>query len=121
MAINILAPIADLQAQIDSIKDSIRAAIRNLPDNPRIQRLDQQCFVVKSGDLGNNWTPQHHDFRAQYERIIQEVDKLPIAHIPAFFQKVVDEGKIRETGGYYFTFHDDVRNHMKTLIENTEK
>lgn len=116
MAINILESIADLQTQIDSIKDSIRTKLRELPDNPRIKRLDERCFIINRSDLGNNWTPQHHDFKAQYERIITEIDKLPIANVPGLFKRIIEDGKIREKSGYYFTFHDDVRGFLKSLV-----
>jgi hypothetical protein len=112
----ILTSIEDLQRQIDSIKESIAAKVRELPDNPRIQRLGDGCFLIHRADIGQNWTPQHHDFRVQYERIIVEVNKLPISQIPGFFKRVIEEGKIRETGGHYFTFHNDVRIFLKSLV-----
>lgn len=113
---SILAPITDLQNQIEAIKASIKQAISAFPDNPRIKRLDERCFVINSGDLGNNWSVQHHDFRTQYERIMTEIDKLPIANIPTFFKRVVEDGKIRESDCYCFTFHDDVRRHLSELL-----
>jgi hypothetical protein len=62
----IQAAVADLEQRLADLKTAINDELESLPDNPKIKRLNDQCFVVSSKELGKNWSPGFHDFKDQY-------------------------------------------------------
>lgn len=107
----------DLIVQGVKIKRAIKNKIRNLPDNPRIKRLSKRCFVLNSSDLGNNWTAEHHDFKATYRAINRELAKKSVESILAFLVELVEKGKIYlPAQKYTLRPHKDVLEHLQKLL-----
>ena len=51
--------------------------IQSSEDNPRIERLSSspKGFTISSKDLSGNWSPFFHDFKAQYQAIIDKLNE----------------------------------------------
>ena len=100
----------------------LKTHILALPDNPRINRITSQCFTINSKDLGSNWSPEHHNFKKQYELIVKELQASKPANVFNKLHKIISEGKIvtSTTTGYLRTnhtlnLHPDVVSHLRKL------
>lgn len=72
----ILDRLVSIARQVRQMMPEIADGVKSLPDNPEIVSRSAQgrSFVIRSSALSgrngvSNWTPFHHDWRAQYERI----------------------------------------------------
>lgn len=101
--------------QLDQLVNNLVAAILALPDNPRITRVSNNCFVLCSKDLGNNWTPTHHDFKKQYQLIVDTIRRSHAIDAMDTLQRIINEGKIKD-GTNKVNLHPDVIEHLKTLL-----
>lgn len=104
--------------------DTLQAMIAELPDNPRINRLSKNCFTIRSKDLGNNWTPEHHDFKWQYNAIIVDLQNRGPMDAMSKLQAIIGSGKVHRPGspvspayGNYVNLHPDVITNLRTLLE----
>lgn len=108
--------IEKMRDKIEQCKKELKKKILSLPDNPKIKRLDNRCFTIKFSDLGNNWSPKYHDFKAQYEIICEQIDKLSFEQILKFLQTIVNTGKYRFwEQNYTMIFHPTVVQFLKEL------
>ena len=113
-----------IQSKVRTIKQSICQQILDLPDNPRINRLSGKgnCFIIQFKNLGNNWSPEFHDFKIQYKKIVEMIDKLELESILPFLKKVIEDGFIYISSGnfdrkYKFTFNPEVIEFIKNCVE----
>ena len=96
--------------------------IAALPDNPRIHRMNDRCFVVSKKDLGDNWTPEHHDFQWQYRAVIASIQRAKAVDAIAALRAIVAAGKVRypncpsDNSHKYVNLHPDVIANLKTLL-----
>jgi len=109
-----------LQAQqeaIHKIKEELQAAISALPDNPSIKRLGHGAFTISSKDLGNNWTPEFHDFKIQYGILITLIDKTQPDKLANVLTEVINNGKLRDKDrNRTVYFHPEVIKLLKELF-----
>jgi len=111
------------QAERKRLMEAIAAEVQALPDNPRIKRLpgNPHCFIARSKDVfaSGNLTPEHHDFKRQYELVVDEISKA--ADPIEFLRHILTEGKVRlsrgATGCPHATLrlHPDVVNHLSRM------
>ena len=90
--------------------DKIKNYILTLPDNPKINRLNKNCFVINSKDLGNNWSVGYHNFKKQYEYIVSELEKCKPDDVIDKLCRIIIDGKL----------HSDVITKLRKII-NYEK
>jgi hypothetical protein len=110
--------IKDLAIQGAEIQRAIKNKIRNLPDNPRIKRINKQCFVMSSANLGNNWSAEHHDFKATYRIINREIAKKSPQIMLTFLTELIETGKIYLSAQKYtLRPHKDVISYLKEIIK----
>lgn len=96
---------------MSGIVASLKQTILDLPDNPRIKRMGPHCFIMSSKHLGDNWSVEHHDFKRQYELIVQELEKSSTEDIIKKLKTIVSEGKVRIPSTFSHTtvkLHPDV-------------
>lgn len=127
---------------MDRILSQLKQKILDLPDNPRINRINSKCFTMKFSDLNNNWTPVHHDFKAQYCHIVDLIERAETKNKTNVVKNAVKKGTILVKGQYvdapsYFSLnlyefrdtgeprytirlHPDVRNHLAELFGMTK-
>ena len=114
--------IQDIDAALDAAtraKQTLVDRIGALPDNPRIQRLTDKCFVIMSSDLDDNWTPNYHDFRLQYRLLQALVMKTSFEKLKSTLEGVVATGTLPVTTLQYdrgFKLHPDVIANLKAMI-----
>lgn len=112
--------IANVEHDIAAVKQRLIDEIQALPDNQLIQRggSNPSCFVVRSSDLLDNWTPEFHDFRHQYDLLASEIRSRRIESIIPLLKSVINFGQVQRAGNKrYIRFHPIVRQHIKRLFE----
>ena len=108
--------IKKLNKEAGRIKAMIMAKVSSLPDNPKINRISPNCFTIKSSDLGDNWTPTHHDFKKQYSLIYDKLKTKSLDKIIPYITDLAKTGKLKISEGYTQNLHDEVRKYLKELI-----
>lgn len=102
--------------KIETIRQDIEAAILRLPDNPNIKRIGKSpnCFVMSSKTLfaSNNWTAFYHDFKKQYQRIVEIISTSAVEHIMTNLNTIITTGRYQQD-----KFHPDVIDHLKNLVK----
>ena len=100
---------------------ALTTKIEELPDNPRIKRLPgpASCFVMRASDLGNNWTPAHHDFQVQYRAIKAALQAVKPMRVMGRLRTIIRTGQIvgSKKMGDKIILHKDVIAHLKTLLD----
>jgi len=127
---------SDIQEAIKAAEDAIAKVfdiIQSLPDNEKIQRLNKSCFVVMKSNLGNNWTPEHHDFKFQYNAVCLAVKRVDISKAYNKLKEIVETGKVVVTsegyaenpfslkvekggGKFVLNLHKEVVENLKTVL-----
>lgn len=109
--------IGKLAEEAQRIKDGLKAEIAALPDNPKIKRLSDSpsCYSVKAGDLGNNFSAEYHDFKWQYERIIEIIDKTDTLNLPTVLAGLVMGARYKKDQRI-ITFHPEVIRRLTEII-----
>lgn len=103
----------------ESLKAELSALIAGLPDNPRIHRLLPNCFVMSFKDMGRRWSPENHNFKAQYQAILGLLDGVPLGQGVQRVRSAIAEGSIRIANGgnsYTLHFHPDVIAHVEKAL-----
>lgn len=98
----------ELSQHAARIKQDAKAALSDLPDNPRIKRVAEGCFIVSSSDLGTNWSPFHHDFKAQHSKLEDFIEQTPVEHLGNAVGRVIQTGSTGRAGDQGQKFHPDV-------------
>ena len=117
---NELASEVDRHAKtMKGIIDELMVCILSLPDNHRIRRFhgNPHAFVMSFKDLGDNYSPEHHDFKKQYELVVAELDKVQPYNIMRRPLTIIGEGKIQvgSSRTYCVNLHPDVLGHLKKV------
>lgn len=66
---------------IEDIKQKINIMVQDLPDNPDVNRISKNCFVMQFSKTTNpqtgfsNWLPKFHDWKYQYKMIMREIGR----------------------------------------------
>ena len=140
---DIAKTIQDLKTRVEGFRSGLMKLIEELPDNPRIKRLGSSgCFTMSVRDtfqalkvgeykdgkekrkLISNWCPEFHDFKRQYQRIAQIINKERFETIISTVEKIIKEEKwfypgTLRTSGWTFQFHPEVVSHLKSLWSST--
>jgi len=98
------------------IRIQIAARIKSLPDNPRIHRLSDRCFILQFKDLGCNWTPEYHDFKRQYGLLSQCIEKRRPETLLSFLKTTVQERSFKVNNNYSVKLHPDVVGYLRSLF-----
>ena len=112
--------LAKYEEALEVLKQDLISKIRELPDNPKIHRAkgNPHCFVMRSKDLGDCWSAEYHDFKYQYEVIIEMIEKRDIKQIKKLFQKILSEGRVyyeSSNGRNTHIFHPSVVEMLRNL------
>lgn len=118
-----LRKIDDVRRQVKDLKAALVQEMQTLPDNPRITRLtgtgSPAAFTLNSRDLGNVWSPFYHDFKAQYAKLAEIVDKTNLETVGTVLTRIIERGSHPESGGTV-KFHPDVIEHLRGLLGSAE-
>jgi hypothetical protein len=107
--------------KVDVLNEKLIQKIEALPENPRITRINENCYTISSKDFGTkNWTPFYHDFKYQYKFLRAIIENHDINQTERIFQDIMANGSyrltktIKTTDGHEFLsnqtyyFHPDV-------------
>jgi hypothetical protein len=111
---SILDKVNQIRNELKQLADSIR----DLPPNPNVESLGNNCFLIKSSNLlfYDKWSPDFHNFEYQYNFIAELIETLPI-------DQVLDKlNQIIKTKHYYhkgnnIQFHPDLIENLKGIIK----
>ena len=101
------------KSRMDVLNEELIRKIEALPENPRITRIDKNCFSIGVNDLGTkNWTQFYHDFTQQYKFIRAVVENFDLNQVESILIKIMNEGEYRLTrkitSGDAYTFESKV-------------
>ena len=108
---------ASIQKIAEKLEMDIEEAFSSIRQNPRIKVLSEspRCFVIRASDLGNNWTPQFHDFEHQKEMLIRflkgDSSKKFVERLLGIVEKGVTSFKSKR-----IYFHPDVRDALRKML-----
>jgi len=112
------AIIRDYEKKVSVLKTKLIAHIDTLPDNPKIKRVgDGKSFTMNVSDLGDNWSPFYHDFKAQYQDLIRIINTKPVEQVISSFESVIKNGYTgKRAGDSSKRFHPVVREYLKEMM-----
>lgn len=107
--------------EVQRIREEIHTAIMNLPDNPKINRINKSCFTVSSKDVFGSPKSRldvfYHDFPKQYEKIAELIDSCHSENIIDILEGIISNGYCKHFGQLY-NFHPSVITNLKTILQN---
>jgi hypothetical protein len=106
--------VREIQNDIQIVKDKLILKINELPDNSKIERISKNCFIMNYKDLGDNWSPLYHDYKRQYNIIVDIINKYEITHVLVIFGLIINVGTIKYNNENV-KFHPTVREYLKSL------
>jgi len=104
---------------LKAAKQALIGTIHNMPDNPKINRLNDRCFTISSADLSSDLclTPEYYDFVRQYKLIIQIIDERSTDRAHKLLTEIIQKGSIHYPSNTYHRFHPDVVAGLKKIME----
>ncbi len=115
----IYTTVKEISDKIDRLKKDISKLILSLPDNPRINRLGSNCFTMSSKHLGEAWSPFYHDFKSQYQKIVEIIESSRPETIVSTLEKIIKPSKFGhwyKQGGNRYRFHPEVIKNLQTIL-----
>jgi len=111
---SIIDKINQIKVELSQLADSIR----NLPPNPNVEPLGNNCFSIKLSELAKHdkWSPGFHDFQNQYDLIAELVETLPIDQVLENLYRICNKKSYYHKGNT-IQFHPDVIQNLKTIID----
>lgn len=107
--------LAELTKKAGVIKMLLQRKIKSLPDNPNIERLGGGAFSMNISEVFKNkqtsLSPEFYDFKSQYNKISNELDKTDSLKVFEKFEKIINEGKVGST-----ILHPEVEQHLKQIL-----
>ena len=103
------------------LRAGLVAEIRQLPDNPRINRAstNPNCFTMNMSDVGTGpWSAEYHDFKAQHKMVADAVEACASAVAISRLRKIVRDGKVATAGDVKrpLKLHPDVVRQLRVDI-----
>lgn len=116
--VSLLSEISSLEKHKANLLQRLRKQLESLPDNPRIKRINQQCFVIMSKDLGRCWSPEHHDFRQAYRMLAARLMRADPAKLISSLRRILADGQFVGDVSYGrrpILLHADVVANVRTI------
>jgi hypothetical protein len=86
----------EYKEKLETLNAELIAKIESLPENPRITRIDKNCFTIGIHDLGTvNWTPFYHDFTHQYKFLRAVIEHYDVEMTEKIFKEIMANGTFR--------------------------
>jgi len=102
---------------MDTLIGDLKTQILNLPDTPNIKRAgtNPHCFTMSFSHLGNNWSAEYHDFKKQYEVLVDVLSKCTPDLVIERLEEIIKAQSVRLANGstsHTFKFHPTVISHL---------
>lgn len=107
--------------KIDQIKaelSQLAGSIRDLPPNPNVEHLGNNCFSISLNEIAKHdkWSPEFHNFKKQYDFIAELVETLPIDQVINKLDKICNSKRYYHKSNLIM-FHPDVIENLKSIIK----
>lgn len=115
-----ISKIDDLRSEI---KNALKQAIENLPDNPNIKKLSGGAFSISSKELFSPRNPtqimsaEYFDFKHQYKTISGIIERTQLEKLPSILNGIIDTASFKLNSTHTFRFHPDVISALKQTID----
>lgn len=108
---------ASLQVEFFKLREDLKQKILSLPDNPAGTQVGQG-MSISSLELfkHDNWTASFHNFKAQYKKICEFIDSLPVEQVIPRLLSILVIGHIDRKDGR-FKLHPDVIKSIAAILE----
>jgi hypothetical protein len=109
--------LSDFLVAIENIRKDLNSKILELPDNPKINRFSEspRCFTISSSDLGHNWTPFYHDFKLQYQKLVEVINTARPENLCEKMKGIIKSGVLHD-GTHNYKFNPVVIGHLKSIF-----
>ena len=103
--------------EMGTIKQALIDTVLAMPDNPKINRISDQCFTISVKDLSPDLclTPGYYDFKRQYRLIVEIIEDNGTSRALTLIREIITNGSIRYHSEVT-KFHPGVVEHLKTLM-----
>ncbi len=120
--VNIEAKIKQFKEEISILIKQSKENIKNLPDNPKIKRLNSNCFTINKNDLDDNLSPYYYDFKYQYKMIVDNLN-VPNEKFIEKLDKIILEKRVKYpgTGRYGSNIYEKLNPIVGTHLEKLRK
>ena len=110
---SIINKINQIKADLSQLADSIR----DLPPNPNVEHLGNNCFSIKLNEIAkyDKWSPDFHNFEYQYNYIATLIEDFPIDEVLAKLDRIIKTERSFWKGNTIM-FHPDVIQNLKSII-----
>lgn len=118
--------LAGLKDKYAKLVDALCAKIAELPENDKIQEIHNKSgvrmFIISSKDLGGVWTPEYHQFKNQYEKLIDVFEHTRVENILDRWTEIKKNGYIRQrvylSRSNIYPIHPDVIKYVDGVLGN---
>lgn len=109
--------VTEMLNQIEEFKKELQNNVSQMPDNKKIKRLSPNCFIINSKDLGDNWSPEHHDNLYQAKALIKIIENSEsLNSLQNNLESIVQKGKCFNSEYKWLTFNNEVREFVAKLM-----
>ena len=115
--------IKEYQLGFIKIKDEIVASVMSIPSNPKLKVLSEspRCFSMQLSDLGDNWSPEYHDFRTQARIISQKIMQIEnVQNLLSFLNSIAANENVKMKEGFRMRFHPEVCNFIQGILNKKD-
>lgn len=99
------------------IEQELTDILLALPDNPKINRINDRCFTISNKDLSPDLclTPAYYDFKKQYKLIVEIIEDEGATRAQSLVQEIIAKGSVRYCSKVT-RFHPGVVERLKALM-----
>lgn len=93
--------VQQLTEQAARLKEQLQALVKSLPPNPNVKLLNAAgtVGVIRSTDLGNNWSPSYHLNASMSKRLCEIIERTPAEKLERTVVEILDDGRYKEIDG----------------------
>ena len=118
--------LSELNDKYAMLVDALCAKIAELPENDKIMEIHNESgvrmFVMRAKDLGGVWSPHYHQFKNQYEELINVFKNTRVENILDRWEEIKKDGYIRQSvclgRSNIYPIHPDVIKYVDDVLGN---
>ena len=116
--------LAELKDKYAKLVDALCAKRAELPENDKIQEIPNESgirmFVMRAKDLGGVWSPHYHQFKNQYEELINVFKNTRVENILDRWKEIKKNGyilqKVYPGRSNRYPLHPDVIKYVDDVL-----
>ena len=118
--------LSELNDKYAKLVDALCDKIAELPENDRIQEIPNESgirmFVMRAKDLGGVWSPHYHQFKNQYEELIDVFKHTRVENILDRWREIKKDGYILQKScqgcSNRYPIHPEVIKYVDEVLGN---